>query len=150
MYCLNKKGTADLLGTVILVLLGLSLIAIISLTIFNFIQQPTLSPEYSCPILQSKNILEIRSVCYNQETSNIETRIARTTDESIEIDSIQFILNDNIETTTQHCGNTCGGCKLMQPGNTRTYSLEGNEDQKTISLRFNNCILETRNIGICS
>ena len=146
---MNKKAVSGIVATVILILLSTALVGVLSLSIINLVQQPVFAPEYSCPILQSKNILTIQDACYNEVTKDIEIVLRRSGDESITINSLEFITNNNTETNTWTCGNSCGTCKLLKVGNTRKYFFEADGTEKSLSIRANNCILEKQDMVKC-
>ena len=148
MQNINKKGVSGVLSTIVLMLLAIVFIGILSISIINLINQISLGPETLCPILKSKNIIKIQEACYNDLTNDLEIIVRRNTDESIFIENIEFIINNNKSETWQ-CGNSCGTCNLPKPGNTRKYFFSSENSKNSITLRMNNCLLQEKEITNC-
>tara|TARA_Y100000310_G_C20608394_1_gene776722 strand:- start:145 stop:585 length:441 start_codon:yes stop_codon:yes gene_type:complete len=146
MQIVNKKGLSNVISVVIIIMLSITLIGILSTGIFNILNDPTLSPSQSCLVLDSKNVLEIEHTCYNDLTKDLEVTVRRSGDKTLFLNSIQFTLDDSI---TWECGNSCGTCKLLQPGNSRKYFFNTIE-AKSLALKANNCLVDLEKISICN
>lgn len=148
MQNLNKKGVSNMVGTIVLMVLVVSFIAVLSTSIISLINQISLAPESLCPILKSKNLVKIQDVCYNDLTKDLEVIVQRNNDKSIFLENIEFITN-NGESETWQCGNSCNTCNLPTLGTTRKYFFESSDGKKSITLRANNCLLEEKEIAFC-
>lgn len=147
MQNINKKAVSGVITTIILLLLVVVLVGVLSISVINLINQISLAPESSCPILKSKNLMKIQEACYNDLTNDLEITIRRNNDKSVFIENIEFIINNN-ESEIWQCGNACGTCNLPKPGTTRKYFFESSKE-KSIILRANNCLLEEKEITSC-
>ena len=72
MQNLNKKGISDLVSNVLIILLVVTLIGTVSTQIFQLVKSPALSPEKNCPLLISKNILQVQNICFNELSQETE------------------------------------------------------------------------------
>jgi len=139
MQTLNKRGLSNLISNILIILMVIAVIGTLSAQTFKLINSPALSPETSCPLIYSKNIIDIQKSCYNELTQETELRISRTS-EKILISSLKF----SYDQETYSCGNTCGTCNILEQRETRTYYFPGNPEEITIFL--NNCFMETKRI----
>tara|TARA_Y100000310_G_scaffold331853_1_gene406241 strand:- start:1356 stop:1787 length:432 start_codon:yes stop_codon:yes gene_type:complete len=137
----NKKGLSNLVATVLIILLSLTAIATLSTQIISLINSPSLSPETSCPVLASKNIIEIIKACYNTETSETEIILTRN-NKNILISSLNFLLDEE----SFSCNNACGTCEILEQGTEKYYF---DKDATQVSLFANNCLLTQKTIENC-
>jgi len=149
MYNMNKKAISDIVTSVLIILLILVSISLVSMSVFKLVNNPTLSPGESCPIMQFNKVVKIFNVCLNQETNDTEITLERTLDEKYQINSLDFIIDKNQETAKYKCGNQCGECKILSQGSLKTYYINSNENSAKLDLIVNNCIIDTKNIINC-
>ncbi|MEM3074334.1 MAG: hypothetical protein QW727_00095 [Candidatus Pacearchaeota archaeon] len=139
-----KKGLSNLIANILIILLSISLIVIISTSLFKLINNPSLSPEQSCLTFLSKKPILIKNLCHNEESKEIEVLIQRTF-EKIEIDSINFVIGKE----KYFCGNYCSNCEILSYGELKKYYLPFNENKDKMSLIVNNCLIEEIEIKKC-
>ena len=149
MFKLNKKGLSDIISTVLIILLILVSVSLISMSVFKLVKNPALSPGESCPIIQFNKVVKIYKVCLNQETKDIEITLERNLDENYLIEELAFVVDKNEKTNKYKCGDQCGECKILNPGNIKTYYITTQENPDKLSLILNNCVLETKEINNC-
>mgnify|MGYP004215424657 CR=1 FL=1 len=139
----NKKALSNIISTVIIILLSMVAVTVLSASVLNLVKNPSLSPEYSCPTLQFKSLLKIDNTCYNQATGETEVTLKRSLDESLSINNMQFSIDSEI----WECGESCGVCNILNPGNTQTYYFETLGSR--VEIITNNCVLDVKEIGAC-
>ncbi|MBI2451562.1 hypothetical protein HYV50_00620 [Candidatus Pacearchaeota archaeon] len=149
---LNKKGLAEIVITLSLVLIIIAAAFLLYNTLIKPIGTKTLSPEFNCIDLQIKNPITINNVCFSQETNETEATLTRSS-ENININSLTFIISYENSESSWICENTnsCPGCEILAPGTTKTYffSEESSKNPKTLSLYYYTCKLGEKNIVKC-
>ena len=142
MQNLNKKGVSDLISNVLIILLVVTLIGTISSQIFQLVKSPTLSPEKNCPLLISKNILQVQNICFNELSQETEITLRRNTGNII-LEELSFNLGGEIYS----CGNSCGSCQILQEKELKTYYF--NENKQEASIFLNGCLIEKKKVMKC-
>mgnify|MGYP001558225401 CR=1 FL=1 len=121
-------------------------------TIIDLIDIKTLltSPELSCADLQELSIIELENACYNSLTDDIELIISRKQFDII-IDSLTFVINGDSESSWT-CGNSCGGCNILEQGEKKTYYFSplNPEKQEIARLYISSCELGEIKINDCN
>ena len=148
MQNLNKKALSEIVANILMILLSITLIALVSSSIFSLVKNPNLSPGTSCPIIQFNQPIKIDSVCYNEEKQEVELTLSRNSDEKIKIESLKFIISDNSASESFSCSSSCGNCEILNNGEKKTYYINTLNNKKA-SLIANNCILEEKEIIKC-
>ena len=143
MRNLNKKALSDVISTILIILLSIALIGVFWNLILGLIDNPSLSPETSCPIILSKNPISIQKACYN--SNQIELTLSRNLN-NIKINSFGFIID---EEKAFSCGNQCGECYILDEGSSKTYYIPSEETPNTISLQLNGCLIKEKEIESC-
>jgi|TARA_Y100000310_G_C20584972_1_gene764914 hypothetical protein len=138
---LNKKGLSNLIASVLIILLSITAIATLSTQIFSLVNSPTLSPETSCPILLSKQPIQVIKTCYNTETSETEITLTRN-NQNIKISQLSFLLDEE----SFSCGESCGTCQILQTGTEKYYF---DKDANQLTLFVNNCFAIQKTIENC-
>ncbi len=144
----NKKAVSSIISSVLLILIAIFSVTIISISINQLIQNPQLSPETSCPNLQTNRIIQIQQACYNQENKEAQITLSRISNQKYQFNQLKFSL-DSENPQTFECSNQCGTCQILQPGIQKTYYLNSNQKPESISIYADNCILETQQIDEC-
>ena len=117
--------------------------------IVNQTREPLKSPELSCDDLQSLSIIELENACYNSQTEDIELIISRNQYDII-IDSLTFVINGDFESSWT-CGNSCGGCDILESGEIKTYYFSplNPEKQEIARLYVSSCEIGEIEINDC-
>ena len=145
---LNKRGISDVVDNVLLILIGIGLIVIFVFYIFPIIRQPAFSPQDSCLNAGINNAFEIKNACFNKETGDLEVALSRKID-NLNINSLVFGFSNNNEVEKSFtCGNSCGGCIILDKGDIKTYYFSYNM-MKKVKLYANNCFISERIIDNC-
>lgn len=105
------------------------------------INEPLLSPE-SCLEMQLSPPVAVEKACYNHSNNVLEAALRKTNEQ--EINLIEFETQGN-ETETWYCGTDCN-CEIL--AGTKKYYFYANTP-KSISIKINNCYIETKNIIDC-
>lgn len=147
MSNINKKGLSSVISTLVIILVAICAISIIALYLNSTITKPFLSPENNCLNSKLNPSLSIKDICYNDKTKDLEIKINRNLNDK-SISQIIFTINSNSGTKNWQCSNSCGDCDILDKGSTKTYylALDSLENQTSISLGENSCLLETKNI----
>jgi hypothetical protein len=138
---LNKKGLSNLIASVLITLLSIAAIATLSTQIFSLVNSPSLSPETSCPILLSKQPIQIIKTCYNTETEETEITLTRN-NPNIGVSSLNFLLDEE----SFSCTESCGTCQILQTGTEKYYF---DKDASQLTLFVNNCFAIQKTIENC-
>ena len=141
----NKKALSTIIATTIIILISLVAITMLWMSVKKLTERVTLSPEISCLDIKFDAPITIKSLCYNSETQKIETELKRNI-EDIKINSI-YLLSDASE---WRCGVECQQCILLKQGETKKYFLDSEQKPKEITLKIENCIIETKDIISCT
>lgn len=140
----NIRALSEVIGIVLMVVVGLSLAATASVLINSIIKQASLSPEVSCLDMQIKNALSIEKACYNQISKDAEITIKAS---NIEIKDLNFIITKK-ESKTFSCTN-CNNCVILKNGETKTYYFQYMDMPEKIAIIANGCFIEEKNIANC-
>ncbi|MCH7567819.1 MAG: hypothetical protein IIA87_00185 [Nanoarchaeota archaeon] len=143
----NKKGIAEVIGVVFIILISIVSAGILYSSINTVTEQ--LSPAFSCTDIKIQHPTTIEKACYNKETNELEVTIERTITSNIEINSIGFVTSSDTNSLEFLCGFSCGGnCVIPDAGETKTYyfDVEGLTNPKTLIISINDCTLESKEI----
>ncbi|MEK9207530.1 MAG: hypothetical protein AAB922_03550, partial [Patescibacteria group bacterium] len=66
--------------------------------------------------------------------------------DNLQINSIYLISNTGFE---WQCTSTCGNCIILNQGETKNYFLYENIKPEDITLKIEDCVLETKEIKNC-
>ena len=141
----NKKAISTIIASLIIILLSLTAISIIWITIRGVTNSIALSPEISCINIKITPPLNINSACYDSENNQIKVELKRNLD-NLQINSIYLISNTGFE---WQCTSTCGNCIILNQGETKNYFLYENIKPEDITLKIEDCVLETKEIKNC-
>ena len=144
----NKKALSAVVGTFLLILLGIATVSTVWITFKSLSDQVLASPEISC-FEMSKGIsqeISIEKTCYNSETQKLEIKLKRLS-QNFQIDEMAFVVENAEETEEWCCGKGCANCDILESG-VKTYFLETSEP-KEITLKLENCVMETKKIYAC-
>ncbi|MAG27998.1 hypothetical protein CMI47_20930 [Candidatus Pacearchaeota archaeon] len=139
---MNKKALSNIVAVSLIILLSIAAISLLSVYVFDIIKSPALSPEYSCLNLQLEPPIQIQKACYSSETSEIQLTLKRSSDD-LTIDALDFILDNE----AWCCGVDCPNCEILSQDTTKTYYFPETSD--SISLTFQNCLLDEQEIQAC-
>jgi hypothetical protein len=147
MSKLNKKALSNIVISILLVLLAIIAVSFVALTL-NKLIKPNLSPELSCLDLQIGQSIIIQKACYNSTTSDVEVTLRRSID--TEIDSLDFTINMQGESSSWSCSSFCSDCSILGKGEIKTYYFHvenfNNNEENTIKVLTGSCLLDSRNI----
>jgi len=147
MQNMNKKGLAQVVTVMSLILLTTVATIIIATQVTNLLNRSgvQLSADINCLDYQSSLVVQIRKACYNIEDSYIELSLERKIS-SLDIPKIDFAIEVDGEReryTTQNCLN----CNVLNVGATKTYYIpwEDFEEGKAI-VHIDSCRLDEMEI----
>lgn len=149
----NKKGVAEIITTVLMILLSITAIFMLSSLFTNFYKEINLSPKTNCITLKIDTPIRINKACYNSVTENIEISLSKLAD--VHINDIKFILSKKEESKIWSCGSGCDTCSIIENGESRKYFLSvigfGKQDKVAISSSESSseCILTEEEIVDC-
>ncbi len=144
----NKRGLSEIVALVLVMLITILAVTILAGVLIRIAKAPQLSPQYNCLQESIKQSLEVQSTCYNPQTKDVQVKIKRSLQNS-EVQSINFILKDQIISKEFQCGNFCGSCQIVQQGNIQTYYIYSAEMPEEVSIKANNCLISTKQIKNC-
>ena len=150
MYSLNKKGLADIITAITLIMF--STIAAVMLAGFAnnllFSSEVQLSSEYNCLDYQTALSARIIKACYNVEKKDIELDI-ETKVSGPKITQLDFTIIKDGESIGYSCSNACGNCEVQNAGSTKTYyfTSENFESGKAIA-HVSGCRLDEKDIQL--
>ena len=149
----GKKGISNIVVAVLTILIVVVAVFLIGIIVSKVVQ-PHLSPAFSCYEWQLDAPLNIESICYNNESQDIEATVFRK-QESSEIRSFTLKISGENKNMLWNCGETCGGCSILETNKRRTYYFKF-EDINTekiqnlnAELYFSNCKLSINKISLC-
>ncbi len=150
MQNLNKKAVSENVVTLLFVLVLVIIATLIFLSLRNIIDRPTLSPEFSCPDLQSGKPIVIKEACQNIKTNEIEVTLERNYAE-FDISFLEFTVQSENEESNWICSDSCGNCRILKEGETKTYffSQENPEKQESVIISYFSCELDRLDITSC-
>lgn len=140
----NKRALSNIIASLIIILLSLVAVSAIWITVNNLTKQVSLSPEINCFNTKIQPPIKINSACYNEEKNQIEIELKRNLEE-LQITALELIT----EAGEWKCSSTCGNCIILNSGETKTYFLDEKSKSKEITLKINECVIETKNVGDC-
>lgn len=140
----NKKALSTIIATTVIILISLVAITMLWFSVKKLTERVTMSPEISCFDIKIAPPVTIKSACYNSETQKIQTELKRNL-EDIKINSM-YILSDANE---WGCGIKCSQCIILKQGETKKYFFDSEQNPGKITLKIENCIIETKNIISC-
>ena len=143
---MNKSGLSAVVATTLLIVLVIASASILYLTVNQLTKEPLESPQLSCPELQTTPPISIGNACYNSETKDTEIILNKITNQQINL--IEFILDFKPERQNFKCDNECGNCKILTQ-NSKTYYINSETKPKEITIKTNECELETQKILDC-
>lgn len=145
----DKKGVAEIITTVLIILLSITAISMLSLLFTNFYKEIDLSPKTSCIFLKIDIPIRINKACYNSVTEDIEISLSKLAD--IDINDIKFILSKEKESKIWSCGSGCDTCSIIKNGESRKYflSVVGLEKQERVAISSSECIFTEKEIIDC-
>ena len=135
MQKINKKALSDIVTGVLLILLGITLIIVVSFSV-NKLIDTQMSPE-PCLFVEMENPIQISRACYNGE--EIEVTLVQT--RQFKINNLDFVLDSSAYT----CG--CGSCRILNFGEVKTYYL--NENSESIKILIDGCPAKESQIVPC-
>lgn len=138
---LNKRGISSVISTVLLIAIAVVsaglLWQVVSLNL-------DLSPEISCTDLKLNPSLEIKDVCYNAQTKQLQVIVDRSIN-SPAFTSLEFSVpsNTNANTLEWACGPSCGTCQILNNGESKKYFFSVPDITQTNSLTIsaNSCAI---------
>jgi|GEM_PF-2943009 len=149
MQTLNKRGLAEVVLIVLIIMLSIASITIFSAAFLTPINQ--LSPEISCTEMKIEQILDLKKACFDSENNQIRVTIERSFDD-IEINKINFRVASNQIQEEWCCGgSSCLQCLIQSPGATKTYILPRTftEEQDLLIIETEQCLLDSIEIKPC-
>ena len=144
MVTKNKKAISTIIATTIIILISLVAVTMLWSSVKKLTETVTLSPEISCFDTKIAPPITIKSACYNSETQKIETELKRNI-EDIKINSMYLLSASN----EWQCGIKCSNCIILKQGETKRYFLDSGQKPKELTLKIENCIIETKDVGSC-
>jgi hypothetical protein len=144
----NKKAISEIITTVLIILGAILAMGLISVAITKLVKIPSLSPESSCLQLQIEKPIQINKACFNKEENKTQITLTRTVKES-KINNLEFLLNYQTNANSWTCGNQCGNCIEPNIGQTKTYYFNTNEKAEQVSIKINNCVIESKELANC-
>jgi hypothetical protein len=145
---MNKKALSDVIAEVLLISLTIAAIGVVGYLIMPMIKSDTnLSPVISCIDLKSSSPLTIQDTCFNQQTKDIELKVARIA-KDLDINELSFTIKSNNDIKSFICNSNCTSCEIIQSGKVKTYlfSYSGFNNPTSLTISINGC--ETNNIEI--
>jgi len=106
----------------------------------------SLSAKIDCADLQMKNAIKINSVCFNNNTKEVELFIERSLDS--EFYSLDFSIGSESENLRFRCDSNCLNCRLLSNGESKKYFFAAN-GADFISIKSGNCVLASSNVKKC-
>jgi flagellin-like protein len=144
----NKRGVSEVVTTVLLVAISVSIFSILYIFVIDYAQKPlSLSPT-SCIDIQSSPPISIDSACYNSLTKNVDVKLRRGID-NIVIDGLIISSKSLADTSIVSCGGVCSSCKILNSGESKVYYVPVSEKPSIISLMVNDCELPEVSVEKC-
>ena len=147
-YPKSKRSLSTVVATLIILLLSITAITIIWTAVKNLISPEMLLAPKSCIDFQINSPYELGKICYNSEKKEVELNLLKKYGK-YEITDVFFIVNEEPESTEWRCGSQCQNCKLPETSSKDYFLSPIEQKPKSLTLKINNCILETKNIGEC-
>lgn len=148
MQKMNKKALSPVIANTLMILLVLASLSILSLTVYSIIEKTSerisLSPT-ACINLQ--NSLELKKVCYNQETKEVEATLY-IKGNPIKLDTLDFRIQYVDGGETFSCGEGCRNCEIIEQG-IKIYYFESLEKPESLILISSDCIIRTYELDNC-
>ena len=138
----NKKGLSQIIAMVIFILLSISAIGILIPSIRNIAQapeEPLLSVTSCIQLQQSPSTIE--STRYNEGILEIVVKRSSIN----EIESFDFVLETESQSSRFKCGPSCGGaCNIQSPGQEKTFYFEIQNIQNVKFLVNGDCEMDEK------
>jgi hypothetical protein len=151
MFGMNKKGLAEVVGVIALILITATASVIIAVNVNKvlFNSEIQLSSQSTCLDWQRNLVIQMNSACYNSESGDIELILTRKVS-SLEIPLLDFAINSGSDSESYRCGNSCGNCNVLGIGATKTYYFASEEVQKGKAVvHIDGCQLDEKEIRVC-
>lgn len=148
---MNKKGVSEIVLSVLLIIIAVSLVAIIFVYVIDYSNKPlSLSPQ-ECISMQSNPPISIVSACFNSNNGDVEVKLSRGVDD-FDITSIKISVDAGLKSHSYSCDNSCSSCTPPSSGESKYYYVTSNSDIKPFSLELliNDCArIVTNKISDC-
>ncbi|MFQ5531580.1 MAG: hypothetical protein ACE5ES_03110 [Candidatus Nanoarchaeia archaeon] len=141
----NKKGLGTVIATVLLIVFSLTAVATLGIIIQKTVNNLLASPEFTCLDFQTNPAINIKTVCYDEESKDLIVNLERKIS-NLEIISLEIVTNSE----QFFCGSSCGNCEILNQGLNKNYYFNTQKAPDKISLKVNNCFInERKNIPLC-
>ena len=147
MQKINKKAVSEVISTVLIILVSVLGITVLSVFIYSQINSLQYSPRSSCLNLQVSKPIFLAGACFDSAKKEIQVNVARKL--GTEVTSLDFSVKSSEGSANWCCGEECTNCLIPEDGKTKTYFLEGNSEDKEISLLIDSCVIDTIKITNC-
>lgn len=150
MPLMNRKGLAEVILLVLIILLSLAAVTIFSASLLGPARQ--LSPQFSCTELRLNQPFQLEESCFDQEKGKINAKVKKSFSGS-GIDELTFkASNSNGELEEWSCGaDQCSQCIVQQEGSVKAYTLPGltMADPTLLILEVGECTLNSVDLKPC-
>lgn len=148
--CVGRKGLAPIVGTVLLMVIGVAAVGVVGGMIMSFLKnQPSLSPTLSCLDAQQDTPLLITSACYNASSRELVIGLARK-ESGFTYDSLLVTVFERTGARSSFiCGEGCGLCQLGSVGSTKQHYLPSETQPEKISIGAEGCEFGERAVVLC-
>lgn len=150
MRTMNRKGLANIIAMISLILITTIAAVTVSVSVDNFFasSETQLSSDFSCLDLQSSSVVQIKKACYNAEDGDVELTLERKVS-SLDIPQLDFTINGE-SSESYSCSNSCGNCNVLGLGASKTYYFESEADSGEVIVHVAGCQLDSAEIrGSC-
>ncbi|MBS3099330.1 hypothetical protein J4462_03900 [Candidatus Pacearchaeota archaeon] len=146
----NKRGVAEVVATVSLVLLTTVAAIILAGEMKGFVNKERLAPEFNCLDYQTSQTFSIIKACYDVGLGDVLIDVQRKIN-SIDILELDFTINTESGGESFSCGLDCGNCEVQGIGEKKKYYLSVNNfEEGKVVLHVAGCRLAEAEItGRC-
>lgn len=142
---INKRALSTIIESVLVIA-----IAVLSITILASLILPTLdlSPQTACTDLKLNAPIEIKDVCYDVQTGDLQVIVQRSLN-SPYLNSLEFSISNAQSANSKSfaCSNTCGTCQILNSGESRKYFFNvAKQGLSFVSISADNCALTSTSL----
>lgn len=151
MQSLNKKGVAETLTTLVLVVIALASVTLAGYSILNLVRAGNIqaSPTFNCLQLQTQfpPAIKLARACYNSQTNKLEALVQRNSLET-NILSLSFTMDAETWTCSKE---TCNNCVILESGTSQVYYLKPDKTPigKNLEIYIGSCKIDDIKINNC-
>lgn len=148
---MNKKGVAEVVGVVLLVMLTTTAAVVIAGYINEMLYDSgvQLAEGIDCLDYQTSLALQIERACYDAEKGEVQVEVDRELS-NLEVPLLDFVIYSESGSSSFSCGSSCGNCQILGTGSKIYYfDMENVQEQESVTLHIGECVLDEQTIREC-